>query len=66
MFHIIGGTTPTITWNYLDGNLMSDLSNAIGQVGEWFESNPLLAMCLTVGVVGLAIKLIRSLRGAIL
>lgn len=62
----IGGTTPTITWHYLDGDLMSDLSNAIGQVGEWFESNPLLAMCLTVGVIGLAISLIRSLRGAIL
>lgn len=64
MFNIIA-TTP-YTWKYLDGDLISDLSETISTVGSWFGSNPLLAMCLTVGVVGLGIKLIRSLRGAIL
>lgn len=56
----------TPAYQFINGGLLSDLGQVIGVVGEWFTSNPFLSIILTVSMCGLAIKLIRSVRNAIM
>ena len=56
----------TVTYHYLDADLISDLGSVVGVVGGWFTSNALLAMILTVSACGLAIALIKKLKGSIM
>lgn len=62
----MGALLSTHTYKFIDADLMGDISAVISEIGTWFTSNPLLAMVLTVGIIGLGIKLVRSLRGAIM
>lgn len=60
----IGATT--VTYSVVNGDLISDIGKVVGVVGSWFTTNPFLGLILSVSMVGLGIKLIRSIRNAIM
>lgn len=55
----------TYTYTFLNSSLMNDLKNVISEVGSWFTTNPLLMMMMTITLVGLGIKIIKSIKNAI-
>lgn len=63
---MIGALTTTYTYTFLNESLMNDLKNVISEVGSWFSTNPLLMMMMTITLIGLGIKIIKSIKNAIL
>lgn len=59
------GVLTTYTYTFLNESLMNDLKNVISEVGSWFSTNPLLMMMMTITLVGLGIKIIKSIKNAI-
>lgn len=59
------GALSTYTYTFLNSSLMDDLEHVIGEVGSWFSTNPLLMMMLTLTLVGIGIKIIKSIKNAI-
>lgn len=62
----LGGSTSTVTYSVVNGDLISDIGKVVSTVGTWFTTNPFLGLILSVSMVGLGIKLIRSIRNAIM
>lgn len=58
--------TATVTYAVVNGDLISDIGKIVSTVGTWFTTNPFLGLILSVGMVGLGIKLIKSIRNAIM
>lgn len=56
----------TVTYAVVNGDLVSDIGKIVSTVGTWFTTNPFLGLILSVGMVGLGIKLIKSIRNAIM
>lgn len=61
-----GGASTSVTYSVVNGDLITDIGKIVSTVGTWFTSNPFLGLILSVSMVGLGIKLIKSIRNAIM